>query len=110
MMKLTVKEVAEAKGIHTAKALSVKAGIPYASVHRIWNGTVTMLALDTIERLCRALGVQPGMLMMFIDTDAIQQGDPSQGATDTLASRRERKTKARRSTKAAPARPAVAMG
>ena len=78
MMRLHVKEVAEAKGITSAKMLSERSNIPYASVHRIWNGSVTMLALDTIERLCRALNVQPGMLMSWIETED-DTGPPTRG-------------------------------
>jgi DNA-binding Xre family transcriptional regulator len=79
MMKLHIREIAEARGIKSAKALSERAGIPYASVHRIWNESVTMLALDTIGKLCKALNVQPGMLMSWIDTDAL---DSDGGAQD----------------------------
>lgn len=74
MMKLHIREIAEARGITSAKALSDRAGIPYASIHRIWNESVTMLALDTIGRLCKALNVQPGMLMSWIDTEPLDSG------------------------------------
>ena len=100
-MKLHVKEVAEAKGIKSAKALSIAAGIPYASVHRIWNGSVTMLALDTIERLCKALNVQPGMLLSWIDTENLPGAD-STGQTashrripSTMKPRGEKRSKSR---------------
>lgn len=62
MTKLIVREVAEREGITNALELATKAGVPYASAHRLWNGTARMIGLDTIERLCRALSVRPGQL------------------------------------------------
>jgi DNA-binding Xre family transcriptional regulator len=62
MTKLVVREVAEREGIANALELATKAGVPYASVYRLWNGTARMIGLDTIERLCRALSVRPGQL------------------------------------------------
>jgi DNA-binding Xre family transcriptional regulator len=86
MMRIHVKEIAVTKGINSAKALSVQSGIPYASAHRIWNGSVTMLALETIEKLCRLFQVQPGMILGWVDTDAppIDQSGPA----DKTAARR----------------------
>ena len=69
-MKWNVQEVAEAKDIRNAKDLADRLGIPYASIYRIWNGTAKMAALDTLERLCQTLQVQPGMLLMRIDASA----------------------------------------
>jgi len=71
-MKLLVKEVAQAKGIQNAQQLSELAGVPLASMYRIWNGKARMVGLETMERLCKALKVQPGLLLMHIDTEALE--------------------------------------
>ena len=96
-MKWTVKEVAQAKGYDNATQLGEAAGIPLTSMYRIWNGTAKMVGTDTLERLCKVLQVQPGMLIMFIDTDAIQQGEAAQKAPEAKPRRSapSKKNKAR---------------
>jgi DNA-binding Xre family transcriptional regulator len=66
MMKLTVKEVALAKGIKNATQLGESTGIPLASIYRIWNGTARMIGLDTLNKLCNFLEVPVGMLLAHI--------------------------------------------
>jgi DNA-binding Xre family transcriptional regulator len=100
MMRIHVQEIAVTKGINSAKALSVQSGIPYASAHRIWNGSVTMLALDTIEKLCRLFNVQPGMILSWVDTDA-PQGPSSQGDEQPARRTSLGPSKSRRETKQA---------
>jgi DNA-binding Xre family transcriptional regulator len=75
MMKWTVKEVAQAKGFNNANELGERAGIPLTSMYRLWNGSAKMVGTDTLERLCKTLQVPVGMLLQFIDTDSLNQGD-----------------------------------
>jgi DNA-binding Xre family transcriptional regulator len=118
MMKLTVKEVAQAKGFknakHLADAMSDHFGqrISYATIYPLWDDTAQLFSRPTLDRLCKFLNVPIGMLIQFIDTDSLQPGDPSQSAGAAKPAKRERRTKgeASKSRKAAPARPAVAMG
>jgi len=65
-MRLTVREVAQAKGWRNAKELGDAAGIPNVSMYRIWNGTATRIDLSTLEKLCEILEVQPGLLILHI--------------------------------------------
>ncbi len=64
-MKLIVKEAAQREGIRNPVELSQKTGIAYGSCYRLWQGTATMIAVETIERLCTALRVYPGQLFDF---------------------------------------------
>ncbi|MFL6215899.1 MAG: helix-turn-helix domain-containing protein [Blastocatellia bacterium] len=63
MVRLTVKEVALAKGIKNAAQLSEATEIPLASMYRIWNNTARMIGLDTLDKLCNFLDVPAGMLL-----------------------------------------------
>ena len=60
MVELKIREVAEIKGIDNPFALSQATGLAYATCHNIWNGQPRMIGLDTIDRLCEALGCEPG--------------------------------------------------
>ena len=64
MVELRVREVAEGKGINNPLALSKESGIAYANCYKIWNGQQKMIGLDTIDRLCEALGCEPGDILV----------------------------------------------
>jgi DNA-binding Xre family transcriptional regulator len=66
MMKLTVKETAEAKGFKNAKALADEAGIPYASLYKIYHGKSNTIGLITLNKLCKTLNVEVGLLIKYI--------------------------------------------
>jgi DNA-binding Xre family transcriptional regulator len=66
MIKLNVREVAEAKGFSNASTLAAATGIHRTSMYRIWNGEATRLDLDTLDRLCEVLKVPAGMLLTHI--------------------------------------------
>lgn len=55
MVKLTIREAAEARGIENAyqlqKAMDVKPGM----AARLWKAETEMVALKTLDRLCDAL-------------------------------------------------------
>lgn len=88
-MVLTIKEIAEARGFKNAKQLADTAGIRYKSMYPIWNGTARMIALDTLERLCKALRVQVGMLF-----EIIPDAEPLPGATEPADAKPEADKKA----------------
>ncbi|MGH9761075.1 MAG: helix-turn-helix domain-containing protein [Blastocatellia bacterium] len=52
MIKLNVREVAEAKGFANASALASATGVHRTSMYRIWDGAATRLDLETLDRLC----------------------------------------------------------
>jgi DNA-binding Xre family transcriptional regulator len=66
MVELKVREVAERKGISNPLALSKESGIAYANCHKIWNNQQKMISLDTLDRLCAALGCEPGDILVRV--------------------------------------------
>jgi DNA-binding Xre family transcriptional regulator len=106
MMKLTVKEVAIAKGIKNAVQLGEKANIPLASIYRIWNGTARMIGLDTLNRLCNVLDVPVGMLITHIpDKEFARQSEPTQSASEKPGRAATAAKKSRRQTRKTASRP-----
>jgi DNA-binding Xre family transcriptional regulator len=66
MIKLTVKEVAQAKGFENASALAAATGIHPTSMYRIWSGKATRLDLATLDKLCDVLQVPAGLLISHV--------------------------------------------
>lgn len=63
MVRLRVREVAEAHGIVDATKLARKAGLAYATARKLWNGEVggkdeRSVGILTLHRVARALGVR----------------------------------------------------
>lgn len=65
-MRLRIKEVAEAQGLNRNQ-LQLKSGVTLPLLTRYWNNTTTEVKLEALEKIARALGVQPGDLMSFDD-------------------------------------------
>src|SRR5215471_9225383 len=94
MMKLTVKEVAEAKGIKNATQLGELARIPLASMYRIWNGTARMIGMDTLEKLCTTLDIPVGMLIVHIpEKDRLPGGESIVGGVPRRQPKRSKSEK-----------------
>ncbi len=64
MVKLRVREIAEAQGLN-AHSLSVKTGIAYSTITDVWHDRVRRIDKKTIDRLCRALNTTPGELFAY---------------------------------------------
>ncbi len=62
-LSLRIKEIRKAKG-WTQAELARKAGIRRATVNRIENARVKAIDLDVLEKLARALHVDPGYLIV----------------------------------------------
>lgn len=60
-----MREVAERKGIENPHALAARTGLGYAICYRLWNGGQQRIDLKTLARLCEALKVDPGQLLVF---------------------------------------------
>ncbi|HEY6329719.1 MAG TPA: helix-turn-helix transcriptional regulator [Blastocatellia bacterium] len=71
MIKLNVRDVAEAKGFDNASELASATGIHRASIYRIWDGAATRLDLETLDRLCEVLKVPAGMLVTHIPAGSV---------------------------------------
>lgn len=60
MIRLKVREVAEAKGFKTAGRLARESKVSYATVHQLWNepdASPGGISLGVLVRLAYALGV-----------------------------------------------------
>lgn len=60
---LQVRELREAAGLTQAQ-VSAKTGIALGTLSRIENGHSVRIELDTIDKLSRAFGVEPGALFV----------------------------------------------
>jgi DNA-binding Xre family transcriptional regulator len=62
MIRLKVREVAEKKGYSTAYQLQKLLDVQSTVAYRLWNGNTTMIALKTVELLCKKLKCTPSQL------------------------------------------------
>jgi DNA-binding Xre family transcriptional regulator len=79
MIELKVREVAERKGINNPLALSKESGIAYANCHKIWNNQQRMIGLDTLDRLCEALGCEPSDILVRVGGGKAESKRKSKG-------------------------------
>ena len=77
-IRLRVGDLARQQGL-TIKALAARAGIAYNTAHTLATGRATRIDLDTLDRVCNALGVEPGAV--FVRVSASAPHDPP-GAPD----------------------------
>ena len=64
---LKVRQIAEQKGVGNPFALARVTGLGYAVCHRMWNSETTLIALETIAKLCDGLKVKPGQLFEYTE-------------------------------------------
>jgi len=95
MMKLLVKEVAQAKGYKNAKALADDMGMSYGVLYPLWDNRVQRVDLATLERLCKHLQVQPGMLIIWLDEDELKGEAAPKGEPVKQAGRQGRQARPR---------------
>ena len=73
MMKLMIKEVAQAKGFKNAKHLADEMSeffgvrISYATIYPLWDDKAQLWSRDTFDKLCTFLKVPAGMLIQHIE-------------------------------------------
>ena len=79
-ISIRVGEVAKQQGL-TIKALAERAGVAYNTAHALYTGRATRIDLDTLDRICLALGVEPGALFLRY----VAQETTQPHTTDTLA-------------------------
>ena len=65
MMELKVKDVALRQGIKNAAQLRNLTGLGMRSCYQLWNGTATMVSLETLDTLCDKLNAHPAMLLHY---------------------------------------------
>jgi len=59
-------DIARRCGITTITALAARAGLAYNTAHALYTGRATRIDHETLDRLCAALGVQPGDLFVYV--------------------------------------------
>ena len=62
-VQLRVGELMQHQGL-TIKALAERAGVAYTTAHVLATGRALRIDLDTLDRICTALGVEPGEVFM----------------------------------------------
>lgn len=63
-IRLRLAEVIEEHGL-TQSAVAREADLSFQAVNYLCSGRAKQIALDTLDRLCRVLKVQPGELFEF---------------------------------------------
>ncbi len=69
MVNLRVRELANEKGITTIKELAARAGLAYDTAADLWHGRMQRIDRDVLARVCKALGVRPGDLLVLDDKE-----------------------------------------
>lgn len=64
-IKFRILEVMAQRGIRTRKALAEKAGLPAWRVGAYAKGEVSLISVETLKSMCRALQCQPGDLLTY---------------------------------------------
>lgn len=64
MVRLRIKDMAKAQGLNQ-KQLQQKASVSVMQLNRYWNNHASRVDLETLGKIARALGVQPGDLIVF---------------------------------------------
>lgn len=67
-VRMTVAEILNKKGITTAQ-FAEKAGLTYTQALALRRGAYNRIDLNTIARVCQALGVEPGELFEFENSE-----------------------------------------
>jgi putative transcriptional regulator len=70
MIKFRVREIAEKQGLNIQR-LASKSGIAYSTILDLWHDRVRRIDKATLNRLCEALNVTPGDLIIR-DPDDIE--------------------------------------
>ena len=64
-MKLQVQEIARKLGLENAAQLAKLTGLGLTSCYQLWEGTVQMVSLRTLNTLCNKLKVHPALLFEY---------------------------------------------
>jgi putative transcriptional regulator len=82
MIRIRIKDVAEAKDFKNAHRLQLAAELSPHVAQRLWRGEVEKISMETLNRICRALDCQPGDLFVY-EPDAVgETGRESEGVEE----------------------------
>ena len=65
MVNLHVQEIARERGITTITELAEKANLAYDTARDLWHGRMQRIDRDVLARVCVALDVKPGDLLIL---------------------------------------------
>ncbi|MGH9765550.1 MAG: helix-turn-helix domain-containing protein [Blastocatellia bacterium] len=65
MMRLRVREIAEALGIRNAAQLRTLTGLGMGSCYQLWDDSTKMVSIRTLNTLCNKLNVHPALLFEY---------------------------------------------
>ncbi len=63
MARLRIKELAEERGLNQSQ-LQIRSGVTPPLLNRYWNNHTQSVALDQLEKIAKALGAEPGDLIV----------------------------------------------
>jgi DNA-binding Xre family transcriptional regulator len=70
MISLRVQELARERGITTITELAEKANLAYDTARDLWHGRMQRIDRDVLGRVCLALRVEPGDILVLEETQA----------------------------------------
>ncbi len=65
MVNLRVQELARDRGITTITELAEKASLAYDTARDLWHGRMQRIDRDVLSRVCIALSVTPGDILIL---------------------------------------------
>ena len=68
-------DVMLAKRKMSVTELSEKVGITMANISILKNGKAKAIRMDTLDKICRALGCQPGDIREYVEEEGEENGD-----------------------------------
>ena len=68
-------DVMLAKRKMSVTELSEKVGITMANISILKNGKAKAIRMDTLDKICRALGCQPGDILEYVEEEGEENGD-----------------------------------
>ena len=68
-------DVMLAKRKMSVTELSEKVGITMANISILKNGKAKAIRMDTLDKICRSLGWQPGDILEYVEEEGEENGD-----------------------------------
>jgi DNA-binding Xre family transcriptional regulator len=65
MITVSIREMAEKRGITTAYQLQKAMEVPPSLAAKWWSNEMKMIGIDTLDRLCKVLRCKPNDLLRF---------------------------------------------
>jgi DNA-binding Xre family transcriptional regulator len=75
MIKVKIREVAEAKGITTAYRLQKALGVAPTVAANLWKAEFKQVSLTTLDKLCAVLKCQPNKILYHSPDEPMQGED-----------------------------------